>query len=133
MNRFRIPYVGEGASGCERSAVIDRDEADTLDRSDERHALLLASADAWREQARILRDLSEARLAAFRALDGMWARLEAVGSAAERVADAIDKANSHDVMVLERASIALSAEMDRLSFAKRHLLSAVMEESSPHA
>lgn len=47
----REPYVGEGADGCYRSAQIDREEADGLDRSDPRHDEVLASAEAWEQQA----------------------------------------------------------------------------------
>jgi hypothetical protein len=47
----RQPYVGHGADGARRSAAIDREEAATLDRDEPRHALLLASAEKWEQQA----------------------------------------------------------------------------------
>lgn len=47
----RRPYVGDGADGARRSAEVDRNEADTLDRDDPRRDELLASADRWEEQA----------------------------------------------------------------------------------
>jgi hypothetical protein len=50
--RARVPYVGHGRDGCERSAAIDRSEAETLDRDDPRRAELAASAIAWMAQAR---------------------------------------------------------------------------------
>lgn len=48
----RIPYVGEGADGCRRSAEIDRTEAEGM-HSDwtDRIAACLASAEAWELQA----------------------------------------------------------------------------------
>jgi hypothetical protein len=48
---MRDPYIGEGAEGARQSAVIDREEADTLDRSDPRRDTLLFSAIAWETQA----------------------------------------------------------------------------------
>lgn len=50
----RQPYVGAGADGARRSATIDREEADIVDRDDPRHAELLASAEEWDQQARDL-------------------------------------------------------------------------------
>lgn len=50
----RIPYVGEGADGCRRSAEIDRNEADTVDSSDPRKDYLLGSAARWIQQAEFL-------------------------------------------------------------------------------
>lgn len=47
----RRPYVGEGADGARRSAEIDRNEADTYDRDDERRDAALASAERWEAQA----------------------------------------------------------------------------------
>lgn len=47
----RHPYVGEGADGCQRSAQIDREEAQTLDRANPRVELLEASAARWELQA----------------------------------------------------------------------------------
>lgn len=52
--RVRDPYVGEGADGARRSARIDREEVDGLDAADPRREGLLASAEAWEEQARLL-------------------------------------------------------------------------------
>lgn len=49
--RLREPYVGEGIDGSLRSAQIDREEADCLDRDDPRHAEVLASAENWERQA----------------------------------------------------------------------------------
>lgn len=51
MAATRDPYVGEGADGARRSAQIDREEADTLDRDDPRWAGRMLSAQAWEEQA----------------------------------------------------------------------------------
>lgn len=48
----RHPYVGEGSDGARRSAEIDREEADGLDRDDPRYGLLLTSAAEWDAQAR---------------------------------------------------------------------------------
>lgn len=50
----RTPYVGEGAHGCLRSAQIDREERDGLDRDDPRVVELTASAQAWERQAALL-------------------------------------------------------------------------------
>jgi hypothetical protein len=47
----RVPYVGEGAEGCRRSAQIDREEADTLDVGDPRREQLRSSAQLWQAQA----------------------------------------------------------------------------------
>lgn len=47
----REPYVGDGADGARRSARIDREEADGLDRGDPRRDELLASAERWDRQA----------------------------------------------------------------------------------
>jgi len=47
----RDPYVGDDADGARRSAQIDREEADCLDRGTPRYDLLLASAAAWDRQA----------------------------------------------------------------------------------
>jgi hypothetical protein len=47
----RVPYVGEGADGCRRSAQIDREEADILDVLDPRLEQLHASAQLWEAQA----------------------------------------------------------------------------------
>lgn len=51
--QLRLPYVGEGADGCRRSAQIDREEADGLDRvhDAERILELLSSALRWEAQA----------------------------------------------------------------------------------
>lgn len=51
----RRPYVGDGADGALRSARIDLEEADGLDRDDPRRSELLASADRWQAQADRLR------------------------------------------------------------------------------
>lgn len=48
----RTPYIGSGADGAHRSAAIDREEADTLDRHDPRRDELLDSAHRWDLQAR---------------------------------------------------------------------------------
>lgn len=47
----RVPYGGEGAEGCRRSAQIDREEADILDVGDPRRDQLLSSAQLWEAQA----------------------------------------------------------------------------------
>lgn len=47
----RTPYVGADADGARRSAAIDREEADVLDRTDPRHDQLTASAERWEQQA----------------------------------------------------------------------------------
>ena len=47
----RNPYVGQGEDGARRSARIDREELDTLSWSDPRYDDLLASAEAWAQQA----------------------------------------------------------------------------------
>lgn len=47
----RDPYVGAGADGARRSAQIDREEADCLDRGTPRYDMLLSSAAAWDRQA----------------------------------------------------------------------------------
>ena len=52
--RLREPYVGEGVDGCLRSAQIDREEADCLDRSDPRCSEVIASAERWEQQAEIV-------------------------------------------------------------------------------
>lgn len=52
---YRTPYVGAGRDGCLRSAQIDREEADGLDRSDPRYDDLLVSAERWEAQAREIR------------------------------------------------------------------------------
>jgi len=49
--RDRRPYVGEGADGARRSAQIDREELELLDRLDPRRDELTASADEWDRQA----------------------------------------------------------------------------------
>lgn len=46
----RTPYVGEGRDGAERSAQIDREEADSLDEGPRRDAVL-TSAARWDAQA----------------------------------------------------------------------------------
>lgn len=51
QDQHRNPYVGAGADGARRSAQIDREEVDGLDRDDPRRDQLLASADAWDRQA----------------------------------------------------------------------------------
>lgn len=57
----RTPYVGEGADGCRRSAIIDREEIDTLDPFDPRVQGLAESAQRWDEQAaRLERDAARA-------------------------------------------------------------------------
>ena len=46
------PWVGEGASGCRRSAQIAREEADTLaDHEVSYRASLEAQAQAWEARA----------------------------------------------------------------------------------
>jgi hypothetical protein len=52
--RLREPYVGEGIDGCLRSAQIDREEADCLDRSDPRYSEVIASAERWEQQAELV-------------------------------------------------------------------------------
>lgn len=47
----RIPYVGDGADGCRRSAQIDREEADGLMMNSERWQELQDSARRWEAQA----------------------------------------------------------------------------------
>lgn len=47
----RHPYVGEGVDGARRSAQVDEEEADMLDRPDPRVELLRESAARWRRQA----------------------------------------------------------------------------------
>lgn len=47
----RMSYIGEDADGAQRSAWIDRNEADTLDLDDPRHSQLLDSALRWEAQA----------------------------------------------------------------------------------
>lgn len=47
----RIPYVGDGADGARRSAQIDLEEADCLDRMDPSHNERLLSAERWILQA----------------------------------------------------------------------------------
>lgn len=53
----RPPYVGEGADGARRSALIDLDEAATFDRDDPRREERIASAAQWSRQARRLEEL----------------------------------------------------------------------------
>lgn len=47
----RPPYVGAGANGARRSAEIDRTEAESLARGDERRDECLLSAERWIMQA----------------------------------------------------------------------------------
>ena len=51
---WRSPYVGDGADGARRSATIDRDELDTLDRDDPRYDTIAESAERWDAQAKAL-------------------------------------------------------------------------------
>lgn len=51
---WRRPYVGDGADGARRSAAIDRDELDTLDRDDPRWDTIAESAERWDAQAKAL-------------------------------------------------------------------------------
>lgn len=55
----RSPYVGDGVDGALRSAQIDREEADCLDRTDARYERLLDSAAAWERQAAELADAGD--------------------------------------------------------------------------
>ena len=48
---WRNPYVGSGADGARRSANIDRDELDTLDRDDPRWDAIVESIERWERQA----------------------------------------------------------------------------------
>lgn len=48
---WRNPYVGSGADGARRSANIDRDELDTLDRDDPRWDAIVDSIERWERQA----------------------------------------------------------------------------------
>lgn len=76
----REPYVGEGAEGARRSAEIDRTEADTVDRDTSRHAELLASAEAWEQQAADLEagvDTATGEVSADPAADAELAELDA--------------------------------------------------------
>jgi hypothetical protein len=50
----RDPYVGEGADGARRSARIDREEAETLPKTDARRTVLELSARRWDDQAAFL-------------------------------------------------------------------------------
>lgn len=52
MNGWRRPYVGSGADGARRSAEIDREERDLLDRDDPRRESLTDSVERWERQAR---------------------------------------------------------------------------------
>ena len=52
MNGWRRPYVGEGADGARRSAIIDREEMDLLDLDDPRRESLEDSIERWERQAR---------------------------------------------------------------------------------
>lgn len=67
-NRARDPYVGSGIDGCLRSAEIDREEIDGLPTPSQpgwsavvaqRRAELVASAEAWMDQARALADAAD--------------------------------------------------------------------------
>lgn len=49
----RLPYVGEGADGCRRSAAIDLSEAEGMDLDDPRRDHVLLSALAWQQQAEL--------------------------------------------------------------------------------
>lgn len=49
--KFRVPYVGDGVDGARRSAQIDREEAELLDRDDPRRGELAGSAERWEDQA----------------------------------------------------------------------------------
>jgi hypothetical protein len=61
MDIERVPYVGQGADGCLRSAQIDREEADGLPTgpsqpgwsasAEQRRSDLLDSARRWEDQA----------------------------------------------------------------------------------
>lgn len=51
---IRDPYVGEGADGARRSAQIDREEAETLPKTDARRTVLELSARRWDDQAAFL-------------------------------------------------------------------------------
>lgn len=73
----RNPYVGDGADGARRSAQIDREEADGLDRDDPRYDEVLASAARWDEQAREL-EAAEAATAPPPAEEGRAAQLAGV-------------------------------------------------------
>jgi hypothetical protein len=48
---WRNPYVGSGADGARRSANIDRDELDILDRDDPRRPAIEESIERWERQA----------------------------------------------------------------------------------
>lgn len=51
LEGHRDPYVGASADGARRSAQIDREEADGLDRTDHRREALIVSALRWEQQA----------------------------------------------------------------------------------
>lgn len=51
MTDHRRPYVGEGASGARRSAMLDEDEALTYPQNSDERLRLLDSARRWRRQA----------------------------------------------------------------------------------
>lgn len=51
MYLTRRPYVGKGADGARRSAVIDREEMDCIAPDDPRRQSLAESAAAWDAQA----------------------------------------------------------------------------------
>lgn len=101
----RNPYVGAGADGARRSANVDLEEADTLDRTDPRRDELIASAARWVNQATEL-ELAEAdvprgdaRLAAAagEALDiaaGIGVDAELVDEAADRVRTVLESART---------------------------------------
>ncbi len=56
---WRRPYVGEGSDGARRSAAIDLDELDTLDRDDPRWDSIAESAERWDAQAAALEQRGE--------------------------------------------------------------------------
>lgn len=68
MTEHRHPYVGEGASGARRSAMIDEDEALTHPENSDERLRCLDSARRWRRQAAQLErtEFPNVRLAADR-------------------------------------------------------------------
>ena len=94
----RRPYIGYGIEGARRSAAIDREEADTLDRLDPRRDELLDSARRWEQQARSFTHPEPTRRdqpTSLTLTDAILAALDAKPDDAERREIRIEVAKSH--------------------------------------
>lgn len=108
----RTPYVGEGADGCRRSAIIDREEIDTLDPFDARVQTLAESAQRWDEQAARL-EREDLERAAAPEVDAEPVEAEAGGEVAVRDPTEVPNFRTGELLVLSEATTSDLADARR--------------------